>query len=272
MYDEMSKEECSRGTIAHKLIAIRSVIRFGMLNSFSDLKPENVRAFDEFLHKECKRALTTINNYHKVIRKYTQLAYLYGFIESDPYKHPLCRFSRGTYKERCPLTEDELVMVRDMKDLPRKLARARDLFIFCAYTGLTYADSQLFDFDLMTEFQDGLYFIDGVRMKTGQNYFTPILPGAMEVLKRNDFKVPKLSNQKANHYLHIIEKMLNLRKPLTVHVGRHTFATLLLTHDVPMENIGRMLGHASLKTTQIYARILHSTIQRHAAAVVTKLK
>jgi len=152
-----------------------------------------------------------------------------------------------------------------------KLERARDLFVFCAYTGLSYSDSQIFDFNTMTEKQDGLYFIDGKRVKTGHTFFTPILPPALDVLKKYGYVVPKISNQKANDFLHVIEARMKLNKPMTVHVARHSFATLLMTNDVPVENIARMLGHTNIKTTQIYAHILKTTIGRHALAVAAKI-
>ena len=272
MLDQMDNEEFAPGTRKHKKVAIDAVRRFGRLNNFKQLIPENVKAFDDFLHKETERTLTTINNYHKILRKYTQLAFLLGFIRTDPYKHPLCKFSRGISKERRPLTEDELIRLRKLNDLPKKLERARDLFIFCAYTGLSYSDSQIFDFNTMTEKQGDLYFIDGKRIKTGNKFFTPILPPAMEILKKYGYEVPKLSNQKANDYLHDIEARMKLNKPMTVHVARHSFATLLLANDVPMENVGRMLGHTNIKTTQIYAHILKTTIERHAVAVASKIR
>ncbi len=272
MSDEIAKEQFAGGTKSHKKVTIDAIIRFGRLSSFSQLTPENVKAFDDFLHKESARTLTTINNYHKTVRKYTNLAFLLGYIASDPYKHPLCKFSRGTSKERRPLTEDELIQIRYLDDLPDKLEKARDLFIFCAYTGLSYSDSQIFNFSTMTEKQDNLYYIDGKRIKTGNTFFTPILPPAMEILKKYGYEVPKLSNQKANDYLHDIEARIKLNKPLTVHVARHSFATLLMANDVPMENIAKMLGHANIRTTQIYAHILHSTIQRHASTLLTKIR
>jgi integrase len=272
MYDEIKKEKIAEGTKARKRVAIEAVLRFGRLSSFSQLTPENVKDFDDFLQHESSRTLVTINNYHKTLRMYTQMAYLLGYISSDPYKHPLCKFSRGTSKERRPLTEEELLILRKLKDLPEKLEKARDLFIFCAYTGLSYSDSQVFDFNTMTEKQDDLYFIDGKRIKTGNTFFTPILPPAMEILKKYEYKVPKLSNQKANDYLHDIEARLKFHKPLTMHVARHSFATLLIEYGVPMENIARMLGHTNIRTTQIYAHILHSTIHRHAAAVASMLR
>lgn len=272
MNEQIDKEKIAKGTKARKRVSIDAVIRFGRLSSFSQLIPENVRDFDDFLQNESSRTLTTINNYHKTLRKYTQLAFLLGYIASDPYKHPLCKFSRGTSKERRPLTEDELVLLRNLDDLPQKLERARDLFIFCAYTGLSYSDSQFFDFKTMTEKKDKLYFIDGKRLKTGNSFFTPILPPAMKILKKYNYKVPQISNQKANDYLHDIEARIKLNKPMTVHVARHSFATLLITHGTPVENVSRMLGHTNIKTTQIYAHILHSTIQLNAAAIVSKIR
>ena len=272
MKEEIEKEKIAKGTKARKLVTIDAVIRFGRLSSFSQLTPENVRDFDDFLQHESSRTLVTLNNYHKTLRKYTQLAFLLGYISSDPYKHPLCKFSRGTSKERRPLSEDELVQLRNLDDLPQKLERARDLFIFCAYTGLSYSDSQIFDFKTMTEKKDKLYFIDGKRLKTGNSFFTPILPPALEILKKYNYKVPQISNQKANDYLHDIEARIKLNKPMTVHVARHSFATLLITHGTPVENVSRMLGHTNIKTTQIYAHILHSTIQRNAAAIVSKIR
>jgi len=271
MNEEIDKEKLASGTKARKKVAINAVIRFGRLSSFSQLTPENVKAFDDFLQNECARTLVTINNYHKTVRMYTQLAFLLGYIQSDPYKHPLCKFSKGTSKERRPLTEEELIQLRNLDDLPLKLERARDLFVFCAYTGLSYSDSQIFDFNTMTEKQDGLYFIDGKRVKTGHTFFTPILPPALDVLKKYGYVVPKISNQKANDFLHVIEARMKLNKPMTVHVARHSFATLLMTNDVPVENIARMLGHTNIKTTQIYAHILKTTIGRHALAVAAKI-
>ena len=89
----------------------------------------------------------------------------------------------------------------------------------------------------------------------------------MEVLKKYDYKLPHISNQKANDYLHVIQEKCDIQKSITFHVARHSFATFALAHDVPIENVARMLGHQNIATTQIYAKILHSTIERHAVAL-----
>ena len=91
-------------------------------------------------------------------------------------------------------------------------------------------------------------------------------------MKKYDYQVPHITNQKANEYLYDIRNILKINKPMTMHVARHSFATLLLANDVPLENVGRMLGHTNLKTTQIYAHILKSTIERHTMALTSKIR
>lgn len=271
MIECIEKEKLSKATYTRKYVTIDAMKRFGKLNRFSDIIAENIKDFDDFLRSECSRSLATIHNYHKNLKMYTRLAYQLGYIITDPYISPLCHFERGKYKERHPLTEEELVLIRSLA-LPKKEERVRDLFIFCAYTGLAFIDSQMFDFHTMTEKCNDFIYIDGKRVKTGNTYFTPILPPAMEILEKYDYKLPHITNQKANDYLHLIESRCCFNKPLTTHVARHSFATLCLSYDIPIENVARMMGHSDIKTTQVYAKILKSTIERHSEVLASKIK
>ena len=141
------------------------------------------------------------------------------------------------------------------------LERARDLFVFMAYTGLAYCDMALFNYKTMTEEHDDYTYIDGSRLKTGSNFFTPILPPAMDILKKYNYKLPVRSNQKINDYLHVIEADLHINKPVTCHIARHSFATLMLSYEIPIEKVKRMLGHRNITTTQIYAKILKRNVE-----------
>lgn len=261
MRDEIIKEHSKDSTKRQKMVALDALERWGKIKTFEDLTPAKLRAWDEWLREDGTRSDPAVHNYHKRTKPYVRLAYEKGIIEKEPYS--MCHFPRGKSKERRPLTENELKRLRDA-ELPEKEAKVRDLFIFAAYTGLAFCDVMEFNFKTMTEQSGDMYFIDGSRLKTGTNFFTPILPPAMEVLTRYDFKLPKISNQKANDYLHIIESRLGINKSMTFHVARHSFATLSLSHDVPIEKVARMLGHTDIKTTQIYAKILKTTVEKHA--------
>lgn len=260
---QLAEEKLCDGTRKHKQFAINAVKDFGRLNTYGDLTPANIMAFDKWLHNG-ERSDVTCMGYHKKVHKWVRQLFQLEQIPRDPYKSVSIR--SGKSKEREPLLESELKLIRDAP-ITGKLEKVRDLFIFSAYTGLSYCDNQLFDFQTMAVEVDGMFYIDGSRLKTGTKYFTPILAPAMEVLKKYDYKLPHISNQKANDYLHVIQEKCNIQKSITFHVARHSFATLALAHDVPIENVARMLGHQNIATTQIYAKILHSTIERHAVAL-----
>ena len=255
---EQSRETTKR----QKYVAVDALLRWEGIITFEDLTVKKLKEFDTWLREDGTRTDVAVYNYHKRIKLYTRLAYERGYIKKDPYD--IIKFPRGKCKERKPLSESELKKMREIA-LPLREDKVRDLFIFASYTGLAFCDTQEFDFFTMTEQIGNLFYIDGSRMKTGTNFFTPILPPAMEVLKRYNFNLPKISNQKANDSLHRIELRLGLNKPITFHVARHSFATLSLSHDIPIEKVARMLGHKDIKTTQIYAKILKSTVANHAS-------
>jgi len=272
LIEMIAKEPIKEATMKRRRVTLAAIERYGKLKSFSDATPKNIKDFDTFLREEDpSRTLPTIHAYHKVLKRYTKMAAYYGYLPSDPYDHPMCKFERGRYKQRRPLTEEELLLLRETK-FTGKEERVRDLFIFCAYTGLAYVDSQHFDYESMTETINGQTYIDGKRVKTGSEFFTPILPPAMKILKKYNYHLPHISNQKANDYLHIIQSRCMINKPLTMHVARHSFATLALSYDIPIEDVARMMGHTNIRTTQIYARILKKTIERHANALAAMIK
>ena len=264
-------ERLAKGTLKNKMVMLDAVKSFGHLERFCDLTPANLIAFDKWLRKEVgKRQDCTIwNNYHKKLHMYIRKLYVFGMIPADPYLRT--KFPHGKCKERRPLTERELVQMRELK-LFDKTEKVRDLFIFSAYTGLAYCDVMAFDFQTMTVKVGDLYFIDGSRIKTGSDYFTPILSPAMAVLKKYNFKLPRISNEKANEYLHLIQARMEMRKNLTFHVARHSFATLALSYDIPIADISKMLGHRDIKVTQIYAKVMKTSLERHSNDLNSKIR
>lgn len=109
----------------------------------------------------------------------------------------------------------------------------------------------------------------------------PLLPMAMEILekcqdhpevKRGPYILPVLSNQKPNAFLKEIAELCGIKKNLTTHLARHTFATTVaLSNGVPIESVSRMLGHKSLRTTQHYAKIVDRKISDDMSMLRAKL-
>ena len=260
-YDELASERIEPRTRQAREVVYNSLLAYGRIKNFEDLTPANILEYHKWLQKDGTRKATTLKHYHKRLHRYVLKAYEYGYIDRDPYKS--ITIPCGQYAERRPLTEEEIERLRSIQ-LRGKEEKARDLFIFSCFTGLAYCDAQAFDFGTMAEQKGDLYYIDGSRIKSGSNFYTPILPPAMDVLKLYNYRLPRMSNQKLNDYLHLLEERLNFNKPLTSHLARHTFATWVLSHDVPIEDLARMLGQKDVRTTQLYAKVLKTTIHRHS--------
>ena len=128
---------------------------------------------------------------------------------------------------------------------------------------------------------DGGKWIRIKRTKTKSLSSIPLLPVAEEIFERYQHHpevrkgnciLPVLSNQKSNAFLKEIAMMCGINKPLTTHLGRHTFATTItLTNGVPIESVSKMLGHKDLRTTQHYAKIVDRKISDDMKALKIKL-
>lgn len=172
--------------------------------------------------------------------------------------------------ERPFLTDSELQTIASKTFLAPRINQVRDIFLFCCYTGLAYADVKKLTRNEISTGIDGEKWIFTHRQKTETASSIPLLPPAIEILERykdhpqceNEGRLlPVLSNQKMNAYLKEIADTCDIVKKMTTHTARHTFATTVtLTNGVPIETVGRMLGHRNLKTTQHYAKILDKKV------------
>ena len=216
--EALASEQLAPGTRRHKQVVIDALKTYGKIQTYGDLTAKKLMAFDKWLHNG-ERTDVTIYGYHKKLKKWVGELERTEQITRNPYK--LVTFNRGKSKERQPLLESELVLIREAQ-LDSRLDRVRDLFIFAAYTGLAFCDTQAFDFATMTIQEGSMSYIDGSRIKTGTKFFTPILSPAMDVLKKYNYKLPKISNQKANDYLHLIQAKLDIKKNLTFHTASHS--------------------------------------------------
>lgn len=194
-------------------------------------------------------------NHHKTVDKYIKRAVRQGLIKINPYgdfKKP------GTRSRIVYLSTEEINKIREYKGIDR-LEKVRDLFLFQCLTGMAYIDMQNLKAEDIRE-----NFIMKPRQKTDRvPQMIPLLPEAQQIIERYSgfsYCFPRISNQKLNAYLQEIANIKGISKKLTTHVGRHTFATVMLEKGLPLETISHILGHASTDTTRVYARILMSKI------------
>jgi integrase/recombinase XerD len=121
---------------------------------------------------------------------------------------------------------------------------------------MAYSDVKSFDYEQHVVNIDSKNYIDDHRIKTGNELVTPILPITQKILERNNYKMEITSNQKYNQFLKGIGIAIGCSFPLTTHVARHTFAcTIALGQGIPKEVLQIMMGHSSIKTTEIYAKL-----------------
>lgn len=157
------------------------------------------------------------------------------------------------------LTEEELGrLITHHFDKPQ-LCYARDIFVFAAFTGLSFIDlKELRSSDIMDI--NGATWIVSQRHKTKVPYQVKLLDIPLRILKRyqkpeEDKVFPKMEyRMMAKRILKIMQE-IGVTKHITLHCARHSFAVLALTKGMPIESVSRILGHTNITTTQIYAKI-----------------
>lgn len=172
---------------------------------------------------------------------------------------------KDVVSERVFLTEEEINRVARKEIKIKRLAVVRDMFLFQCFTALAFSDIK----ELMPEHiikDNGRLFISKNRRKSKVLADIPLAPEALELLKKyesthpggNCFPVP--TNQKLNSYLKEIGDICGIQKEITSHVGRHSFAMMMLNRGMDHETLRRIMGLSTTKHIQVYARLLKSTL------------
>jgi integrase/recombinase XerD len=172
------------------------------------------------------------------------------------------------------LTDEELKQLEKHTFSQPRLQQVKDLFIFCCYTGLAYAEmSTLTNKNIEIGF-DGKEWVQMIRKKTNRKISVPVLPKAKEILNKYNNELPSISNQKFNSYLKEISALLSIDKKLTHNIARKTFATtVLLFNNVPMEIVSELLGHSNMNITQShYGKVVQKKVSEEIHKLNDKLR
>jgi len=228
---------------------------------------EFVTSYDFYLRSERHCNNNSTVKYLKNFKKIILICIANGWLDKDPFVK-----YKPKVKEviRQFLTSEELEIITHKKLLSSRLAQVRDIFLFSCYTGLAYADVKKLKRSEVVPGINGQKWILTSRQKTDTASRIPLLPQAVELMNRyeddpqceaGDVLLPVLSNQKMNSYLKEIADFCGIKKDLTYHIARHTFATTVtLANGVSIESVSKMLGHTNIRTTQHYAKILDTKV------------
>ena len=285
--DQIDQLTHSGGTMQHYLTMLTRLNDFDTIRRWQDLTVENIYKWDAYLHKITKPQSDadikagkpaepisdgSIYNYHKCLKALLNRAVLFDRLRQNPYDRLKGKFKRGERERIDFLTDEEMAAFESLHPMAgSKMAMARDLFVFQMFTGLAYSDAQNFDIGDY-KLIDGVWKNTGERIKTGVAYTSQLLPPVVEILERYNWQVPHLDNADYNRCLKALGMACGIERPLHSHMARHTFATWMLRHGIPIEHVSKMLGHTNITQTQRYAKIVAADIHNDFEQVAEKLK
>ncbi|WKN44295.1 site-specific integrase [Tunicatimonas pelagia] len=246
---------------------------------FSELQYSFITDYEFFLKTVRGNSHNTASKYLRNFKKIIRIAVVNGWLDRDPFLAYKCSLREV---KRDYLTQDELDRIMAKRFSSERLTHVRDVFVFCCYTGLAYADVFKLSSSDISRGIDGEYWLFTARRKTGVSSNVPLLSPALEILEKyEDYAevmngkqlLPVITNQKLNAYLKEIADVCGINKKLTFHIARHTFATTVtLTNGVPIESVSSMLGHKNLRTTQIYAKVVEKKVSADMKALKNKME
>lgn len=242
--------------------------------ALSSLRASFVEGFDTWLRTACGLSSNSVWGYMIAFKHVVALARGEGLLRVDPF---VSYVNRYTGVDRGYLSEEELVRLMEVPVRTRVEEQVRDLFLFSAFTGLSYIDIRDLRAENVQRFFDGNWWIIVRRHKTGVESNVRLLDVPLRLVEKYRgtqpdgrlFPVP--SNNCCNENLQHLASRCGIARRVTFHVGRHTFATLALNKGMPIETLSRILGHTNIRTTQIYAKITDKKVSNDMAALSASL-
>lgn len=245
---------------------------------FDKVNTQFLLDFEFFLKSEKNISNNTTIKYMKNLGKVVRIGLNAGYLKKDPYTGVKYHHEEV---ERAFLDRRELQSLVDLKLENKRLDQVRDAFVFCCFTGLAFVDVKGLTADYLYKPNEGEIWINKKRQKTKKWFHVPLLPQAKRILDKYEkhpvrekgLLIPVPTNQKMNAYLKEIADLCGIKKNLTTHCARHTFATTVtLANGVSMESVSKMLGHSSVLMTKQYAKVLDETIGREMQQLSEKLE
>ncbi len=233
----------------------------------SEIDHQFITSFEHYLKTIAQCQHNSAMKHVKALKKIIGIAMNENLLKTNPFaKYKIS--IRHVNKEF--LTETEINLLAEKKIETPRVAIVRDLFLFQCLTGLAYSDLAKLTPEDIRIHVDGELWVITDRTKTSVPCNIPLLPMAMNIIRkyetnacrvRDGLLFPVPTNQKMNAYLKEVADLCGIRKEMTTHMARHTFATTVtLSNGIPIESVSKMLGHRKLQSTQIYAKVLDNKV------------
>ena len=241
-----------------------------------------------FFLKKCGLKASTVNTNLCWLSRLMFRAVSKRIIRCNPFEN--AKYEKEEKKIRFLQKSDVMKLVAmTMND--RGAEQARLMFIFSCFTGMAIADMENLEYRHIQTAADGQRYIRKERQKTKVEFIVPLHPIAEAIInycrkeqarneeqqtvkEKGDSLVfqPHCSRSVIGKILNIVGKACGIRERLSFHMARHTFGTMTLSAGIPIESIAKMMGHASISSTQVYAQVTDSKISEDMDRLIDKYK
>lgn len=234
---------------------------------FSDLTFEFISSFEHFLQSKGYH-INTIAKHMKHLKRHINVAINKEYIEIQKYAFRKYKI-KTVENKHTHLTPEELERLEKLRLTGRcmKYQKTLDAFLFCCYAGMRYSDFINLSPDSIVDIHQETWLLYK-SIKTGTEVRLPLylLFGGkgLVILDKYRDNIQEFfhlrDNSNVNKDLIIISRLAGLSKKISFHTARHTNATLLIYNGVNITTVQKLLGHKSVKTTQVYTNIMDMTI------------
>lgn len=267
--DEVASSTLKESTKLNHLSTLELLQEFKKNVFFSDLTFDFVSSFDNYLQSKGYH-LNTIAKHMKHLKRFINVAINKEYMDIQKYAFRKYKIKtiEGRHTHLSPEELQKLELVQ-LEEKFEKLQKTKDAFLFCCYAGLRYSDFVNLSPANIIEYHKETWLIYK-SVKTGIEVRIPLYllfeGKGIHILQRYKNDLSSFFNLKDNSNinkdLHMLAKLAKIDKRISFHTARHTNATLLLYNGANITTVQKLLGHKSVKTTQVYANIMDITVVR----------
>ena len=231
-------------------------------------------------------AIVTMNRYLCWLSRLMYRAVSQRIIRCNPFEN--AKYEKAKQKIRF-LQKSDVAKLMALRVPDKEAEQARRLFVFACFTGLAIADMEHLQMGHIQTAADGQKYIRKERQKTKVEFVVPLHPIVEAIInqckkERSSMKEMQTVKEKGDDFvfhcacsrsvmsakLSIVGKACGIRERLSYHMARHTFGTMSLSAGIPIESIAKMMGHASISSTQIYAQVTDNKISEDMDRLIRK--